>query len=236
MTTWSVEASPRGDGIWFVAEDPHFVHAFAGPGVWLPSPAAAEPADMRGPGWRRASWPSEPEPTLDFEAPCQLEPVRTRDVCAPMPPAMRRQVPQLMVDQLQAALCLGRGSDGLVDDEVARAGAAAAKWAIDELRAACPDEAWRLPASVVELSDIPPISDEFLAVLPKARGADQPNENAPAVERDGRDWLRQLAAAVLRWVAEAFTRLADWLVGKAPVAGSKENRPEEEAREEELVG
>jgi hypothetical protein len=76
-----------------------------------------------------------------------------------MRPAMREAVRGIMVDQLHAALCFGRGSNGPVHDDAAQAGAAAANCVLKELRAAFPAEDWRLPASVVELAEIPATSD-----------------------------------------------------------------------------
>jgi len=230
MSSWSIEPSPRGDGAWFVAEDVSNIHAFAPPGVWLPWPASAPYGQrMRG-GWRCASWPAEPSPVLDAELPVAIETVTTTDVCARMPSAMREAVREVMVDQLHAALCLGRGYDGLVDDDAAQAGAAAANWVLKELRAAFPAEEWRLPASVVQLAEIPATSDALLSAIPG------PRESAVRPEaHDLGGWLRKLAVALLRWLAEAITRLADRLTREARVAGD-DDRPDAGAREEALVG
>lgn len=230
MNSWSIEPSPRGDGAWFVAEDGAVIHAFAPPGVWLPWPASAPYGQRTRGGWRCASWPAEPAPLLDAEPPVAIETVATTEVCAGMPTALREAVREVMVDQLHAALCLGRGSNGPVDDEAAQAGAAAANWVLKELRAAFPAEDWRLPASVVELADIPATSDALLAAIPTPRGSSFRLEAA-----DVGGWLRKLAVALLRWLADAITRLADRLTRKAPMAGP-DDRADAGAREEELVG
>ena len=141
-----------------------------------------------------------------------------------------------MVNQFNAALCLGRGSDGLVDDDAARAGAAAAKWVLGELRTAFPEVEWRLPASIVELDDIPATSDALLDALPARTPIGHDGPGADAKAGDLGDWLRRLAAAILRWLAGACTQLADWLTSKVPVTGSGEQGREAESREEELVG
>lgn len=230
MNSWSIEPSPRGDGAWFVAEDGGGIHAFAPPGVWLPWPASATYGQRKRGGWRCASWPAEPAPLLDAEPPVAIETVTTTEVCAGMPTAMREAVREVMVDQLHAALCLGRGSDGPVDDDAALAGAAAANWVLKELRAAFPAEAWRLPASVVELAEIPATSDALLASIPTPRES--------AFRRDAGDlggWLRKLVIALLRWLADAMAGLADRLTRKAPAAGGND-QPDAGAREEELVG
>ena len=225
-----IEPSPRGDGDWFVAEDGADIRAFAPPGVWLPWPSSAPYSQRTRGGWRCASWPADPAPLLDADPPVVIEAVTTTDVCASMPPAMRDEVRAVMVDQLRAALCLGRGSDGLVNDDVAHAGAAAANWVLKELRDAFPAEEWSLPASVVKLAEIPATSDALLSAIPPARSSVVRTE---PVDLGG--WLRKLAVALLRWLAEAITRLADRLTRKAPVAGA-DDRPDAGAREEALVG
>jgi hypothetical protein len=236
MSVWSIEPSPRGDGPWFVVEDPDLIHAFAPPGVWLPWPRSAPRGQQTRGGWRRASWPAEPVPALDAELPGALQPVSTIEVCESMPIGMRDQVRAVLVDQLHAALCLGRGSEGLVDDDAAHAGAAAAAWVLNELRAAFPGEEWQLPASIVELADIPPTSDALLDALPAHLHTHDRGSLGLAGVGDVPDWLRRLAEAVLRWIAAACTRLADWLRSKAPVADSGDDRPGAGARAEELVG
>ena len=232
MTAWSVEPCPRGDGVWFIAEDSGAVSAFAPPGVWLPTPASRTQMDRRLAGWRRASWPPDPELVLDIEPPIELSGVSTVDVCAQMPASLRNRVREVMIDQLHAALCLGRGRDGLVDDDAAQAGAGAAKWVIHELRAAFPDEEWLLPASIVELSDIPSTSDELLSALPKQVD----DHHAAPVGREGRASLWFLLDALLRWLGNAFISLADWLMAKRQPDSSGEGHHEPETREHELVG
>jgi hypothetical protein len=167
---------------------------------------------------------------LDAEPPVAIETVTTTELCAGMPTAMREAVREVMVDQLHAALCLERGSDGPVDDDAARAGAAAANWVLKELRAAFPAEAWRLPASAVELGEIPATSDALLDAIPTPRGSAFRSEAANVG-----GWLRKLAIALLRWLAEAISRLADRLTRRAPMARAND-RPDAGAREEELVG
>jgi hypothetical protein len=235
MSAWSIEPSPRGDGPWFVVEDSNSVHAFAPPGVWLPWPSSAPRAQQTRGGWRRASWPAEPVPVIDAELPGALLQVSTTQVCESMPIDIREQVRAVMVDQLHAALSVGRGRKGLVDDDTARAGAVAADWVLNELRSAFPEEQWKLPASIVQLTNIPPTSDELLDALPAQR-AHHPASLTPAGLRDLPDWLRRLAEALLRLIAAACTRLADWLKSRAPVADFGDDRSEAEAPEEELVG
>ena len=231
MTAWSVEPCPRGDGVWFVAEDSDAVSAFAPPGVWLPTPASRVQMDRRLQGWRRACWLPEAELILDTELPIELSHVSTLNVCAQMPAALRDRVREVMINQLHAALCLGRGRDGLVDDDAAQAGAGAARWVIHELRAAFPEEEWLLPASIVELSDIPTTSDELLSALP--RQIDAPHRATP-VGHHGRASVWFLVDALLRWLGNAFISLADWLmVKRQPESNGESHR---ETREHELVG
>ncbi len=235
MSVWSIEPSPRGDGPWFVAEDSNVVRAFAPPGVWLPWPLSAPRGQQTRGGWRRASWPAEPVPVLDAERPGALQLVSTTEVCESMPIDMRGQVRAVMVDQLHAALSVGRGRVGLVDDDAARAGAAAADWVIAELRSAFPEEEWQLPASIVELTTIPPTSDELLQALPAQHGHDKGSLTLSGV-RDLPDWLRRLAEALLRLIAATCTRLADSLKSRERLVDVSDDRPDAEAREEELVG
>ena len=208
---WTVEPSAYGDGFWFVAEGPEEVCVFAAPGVRLPDVLPMTCATSSRQGWRRAVWPLDDDPVIDFDPPTMTNAVSTASLCAELPGDLCETVRTVMVEQLTIALRFGEPRPGeLVLDDTAHAGQAAAAWIVDELRAAFPSEAWELPRPSLLLTVIPDTSDGLLDVLPGARPREEPGiAGAELVAMLGaRELLKLLSLLILRRVGKAVDVMA----------------------------
>jgi hypothetical protein len=191
MCVWTSRRDARG-ATSFISYQPRTIEMLKPPGSEVPR-QLAERSGLEEGLWTLARWPRNDDTIVDIDEPMACEPLRTVVVLAHVGEGLRREVGEIMHEQLNYAwmLCDPQPTR-LVEDRRARRHAALLMQLSSEIHEAFPGEGlWRADEHLT--ADLPDYYDQFLLMLRDGRH-----------EREGVAGARSISTWV---VALALTRV-----------------------------